>query len=103
MAEIDERWDVSRGVGADAAKKHLIDYDEWIDFDKGLYRDERVREMLVDGETSQHGDDGVPRWEYWSKKDTLEQWKGLGELGLFPGNDRCVGELKRWGYQRWRK
>ena len=39
LAEIDERWEVRRDVGADAAKTHLIDYDEWIDIDKGLYRE----------------------------------------------------------------
>ena len=38
--------------------------------------------MLVDGESSQHSDDSVPIWEYWGKKDTLEQRKWLGELCL---------------------
>ena len=29
LAEIDERWEVSREEGADTTKKHLVDYDEW--------------------------------------------------------------------------
>ena len=103
LAEIDERWEVSRDVGADTDKKPLIDNDEWIDIRKCLYREERVREMLVDEECSQHGDDSVPIWEYWGKKDTLEQWKWLGELGLFPGNDRCVEAMRSRESLKWKK
>ena len=53
--------------------------------------------MLVDGETSQHGDDGVTRWGYWIKKDTLEQWKWLGGLGLFPRQRPVRGSTEGMG------
>ena len=71
LTEIDERRGSSREEGADATKKPLIDYDEWGDIDRGLYREESVRDMLVEGGVC---DERVPRWEYWNKKDTMGKW-----------------------------
>ena len=71
LAEINERRGSSREEGADATKKPLIDYDEWGDIDRGLYREESVRDMLVEGGVC---DERVPRWEYWNKKDTMGKW-----------------------------
>ena len=51
LAEINGRLESSREEGYDATKKPLVDYDEWRAIDGGLYREERVRNML-DGEMS---------------------------------------------------
>ena len=79
--EIDERWEVSRGEEADIAKKPLIKYDEWNAVDEGLYREEGIRDLVVEVEPS---DGRATRWANWSKKDTKDQWGRLKELGFYP-------------------
>ena len=93
LAEIDERWEMSSAEDADIAKKPLLNYNEWRAIDEGLYREERVRDMIVEGETS---GGGVPSWVYWNRKDTTGQWNWLGGLGFYPRRRpvrECAEEL----------
>ena len=36
-------------------------------------------------------EDNVTRWVAWQKKDTVEQWGWLEELGLFPRRRPVLG------------
>ena len=92
LEEIDERLGTSREAGADVNKKPLVDYDEWRVIDGCLYREERVMNMLIEGEVC---GENVPRWENWRKNGTLGRWGYLRVLGLFPGDDRFWIALKR--------
>ena len=58
----------------------MIDYDEWRAIDDGLSREERVRDLIVEGEVC---DGSAPRWAYWNKKDTKEQWRWLKDLCFY--------------------
>ena len=93
LEEIADRREMSRAEDADIAKKPLLSYNEWRDIDEGLYREERVRDMIVEGETS---GGGVPSWVYWNRKDTTGQWNWLGGLGFYPRRRpvrECAEEL----------
>ena len=70
LEEIDERCEMSRTENADIAKKPLLNYNEWRSIEEGLFREERARSLIVEGESC---DGRVPRWVYWNKKDTKEQ------------------------------
>ena len=72
---------MSRTENADIAKKPLLNYNEWRAIYEGLFRAERVRYLVVEGEAC---DGSVPRWAHGNKKDTKEQWNCLGELCFYP-------------------
>lgn len=59
LAEIDERRESGSEEGVGAAKKPLVDYDGWEVIEGCLYRDERVRDLLVEGEVR---GENAPRW-----------------------------------------
>ena len=77
---VDERWGTSRGEGAEATAKPLVDYDEWQHIE-GVYKQERIKNVLIEGEVC---GENVPRWGNWRKKDTLWQWSWLRLIGLSP-------------------
>ena len=81
LAEIDGRWEMNREVGTDIAKKPLVDSDEWRAIGEGLFREERVRDLVVEGEAC---GGSAPGWVDWNKKDTNGRRMRLGELCFYP-------------------
>ena len=50
--------------------------------------------MVVEGDAR---DGSVPRWVYWNKKDTKEQWNWLGELGFYPHRQQVLESTEDLG------
>ena len=94
LAEIDERWGMSRTENADIAKKPPLSYNKWRAIEECLFREERVRDLIVEGEAC---DEGVPRWVYRNKKDTKEQWNWLGELCFYPRRQPVMESTEELG------
>ena len=79
LADLDDRWESSRGADADQTKKPFLGYEGWRVIESRYAEVERTRSRLE----GQRTDRDMVRWADWKEKETLDQWKWLADLGIF--------------------